>query len=169
MSLEQWNRGLSWAAIVLPLLTIIASAGALYTRNVLAARSAATIAMLEPWKVSAEQKAKIKSRVSSLAGKIAFITRLMDGEGKDFAEQLAATFKDAGWTIASIAGNSLNDLPGAVTVAVSNSNLQATADQVCEALNFAGIKCGGDLRPNSLGGPLEPDTIYIIIGRKIRT
>ena len=96
----------------------------------------------------------------------------MDGEGKDFANELAAIFELAGWSIVGIGGSSLNDLPGRVTVAIDakgGAELLKTADRLCDVLNNrVGVPCGGDLKPNSLGGPLEPGVIYVVIGRKQR-
>lgn len=168
MNVEFWNRWLSWATIILPLLAVAASAGVLYTRSILNARTATEISALKPWALSPDQAEKLTQELGAFTGKISFIHRLMDGEGRDFAGQLASTFKASGWTVGTIAGNSLNDLPGKVTVAISNPDLRGAADRLCDTLNRAGIPCGGDLRPNSLGGPLDLDVIYIIVGRKQR-
>jgi hypothetical protein len=40
---------------------------------------------------------------------------------------------------------------------------------LCNALTRAGIPCGGDMKPNTLGGSIPPGTILIVIGRKVRT
>ena len=44
-----------------------------------------------------------------------------------------------------------------------------TADRLCDVPNNrVGVLCGSDLKPNSLGGALEPGVIYVVIGRKQR-
>src|ERR1700730_3760660 len=170
MNVEFLNRWLSWAAIALPLLTVVASAGALYTRSILNARAAAELDSLKPWRLSADQRTKLTEELRLLpAGRVVFSHRLMDGDGRDFAEELAAAFEAVGWSLGGIGGSSLNDLPGRVTVAIaaeSAESLLQTTDRVCDAMNKAGVSCGGDLQPNSLGGPLERDTLYVVIGRK---
>jgi hypothetical protein len=139
MNVEFWNKWLSWAAIILPLLTVAASAGALYTHSILNTRAAAEIEALKPWRLSDEQQRKLMEELRSFqAGKIAFAHRVMDGEGREFAEQLAGIFKSVGWSIGGIGGSSLNDLPGKVTVAIdaasSGGEFLKTADRLCDAL-----------------------------------
>lgn len=133
----------------------------------------AEIETLKPWQLSAAQQKKLMEELRSFsAGKIAFAHRLMDAEGRDFAEQLAGIFKSAGWSIGGIGGSSLNDLLGRVTVAIdaasSSADFLKTADRLCDALTRTGIPCGGDMIPHSLGGPVEPGAILIVIGRKVR-
>ena len=101
----------SWAAITLSVLTAFASAGALYYRNIATAQKDAQIERLKPRTISEEQKTALGKRLGGSTGTVAFIYRLMDGEGKDFAHQMADAFSAAGWQVASNAGNSLNDFP----------------------------------------------------------
>jgi hypothetical protein len=190
-SLDSWYRWLTIFAIGLPILGAILGGvfgwGAFIVSNRIGnlqtadfrkaeqtiSRQNAEIETLKPWRLSGEQQEKLAQELRSFsAGKIGFAHRVMDGEGRDFAEQLAAIFRSAGWSIVGIGGSSLNDLPGRVTVAIdaatSSADFLKTADRLCEALTRAGIPCGGDLKPNTLGGPIEPGAIFIVIGRKVR-
>jgi hypothetical protein len=183
-NLDAWSRWLTILAIGLPVLGALLGGlcgwgaflvgeriGQLQEADLAQARNTisrqnADIDRLKPWRVSDNEAKKLQTALASIApGKLAFAYRLMDGQGKDFADQLAGIFRAAGWLIGGIGGSSLNDFPG-VTVATSLSLMQ-TADHLCDALTQAGIHCGGaDLAPNSLGGPIEPGSILIIVGRK---
>ena len=182
-SLASWYRWLTILAISLPILGAIMGGicgwGAFTANNRIgnlqtaALRQAErTIDTLKPWHLYKDQREKLTEALRSFpVGKIVFAHRLMDGEGKDFAEQLATIFDALGWSIVGIGGSSLNDLPDKITVAInaqSDVELLKTADRLCDAFTRAGIPCGGDLKPNSLGGPLEAGIIYVVIGRKHR-
>jgi hypothetical protein len=135
-------------------------------------RQSDEIEAIKPWHLSDDQQKRVKEELHSLVPKkIAFIYRLMDGDGKDFAEQLATIFKASGWEVGGIGGNSLNDLPNKVTVAINSRSgieLMTIADRLCDSLNRVGIPCGGELKPDTIGGPLEIGIVYIVIGRKQR-
>jgi hypothetical protein len=189
--LDTWFRWLTILAIGLPVLGALLGAacglggffvsnriGELQTADLRQAgqtisRQNTEIETLKPWRLSSEQQKTLLEEIRAFpAGTIAFAYRVMDGEGKDFAEQLAEIFKSAGWSIGGIGGSSLNDLPGKVTVAIdaasSTAEFLKSADRVCDAFTRAGIPCGGDLKPNTLGGPVEPGIILVVIGRKVR-
>jgi hypothetical protein len=182
-SLDAWSRWLTIFAIGLPALggllgglcgwgafLISDRIGQFQKTDLAQARQTishqnAEIDRLKPWRVSEEGIKTLQAALKSISpAKLVFAYRLMDGEGKDFSEQLAGIFRAAGWLIGGIGGSSLNNFPG-VTVA-AHRNLVPTADHLCDLLTQAGIHCGADLAPNSIGGPIEPDTILIIVGRK---
>jgi hypothetical protein len=182
-SLDSWYRWLTFFAIGLPIVGAIMGGicgwGAFTVSNRIGDLQAAalghaqqTIDTLKPWHLSDDQQKNLTEELRSFsAGKILFAHRLMDGEGEDFAEQLAAIFKASGWSIVGIGGNSLNELPGKVTVAIdarSGAGIWETADRLCRALTRVGIPCGGDMKPNSLGGPIGLGEICIVLGRKQR-
>jgi len=158
-----------WTAIVLTFAAVLAQAGAAYYRNVASAQSAAEIATLKGRSLSEQQKAILHRELSKASGPVGFNYRLMDGEGHDFANQLAEVFRLAGWDVRHIAGNSLNDFQGYFVVATADPSLKDVAKVACDALNAAGIKCHDDeeIRQGTLGGPLEQGNIYIVIGRKL--
>jgi hypothetical protein len=174
MSTALLSQMFSWLAVGLTLLAALTSAIALHYRNLaaaesdaLAAKKDAEIAQLKPRRLSNAQKQILISRASLEKGTVAFMHRLMDGEGKDFSQQMADAFKAAGWVVRSIAGNSLNDFPGYVVVSVADGIPNETARLACDALNAAGIECRQEpIRQGTTGGPLEPNIIYVVVGRK---
>jgi len=171
-SLDAWYRWLTVFAIGLPILGGMFGWGAFIVSTRIGNLQTAEIQTLQPWHLSGDQQKKLSEELHSFSpGNVVLTHRLMDGEGEDFAEEIAAIFKSAGWSIGGIGGSSLNDLPDKVAVTTapgSVAELLKSADNVCNAMKAAGILCGGDLKPNSLGGPLEPGIIYIVIGRKQR-
>ena len=176
-SLDSWYRWFTILAIGLPILGAVMGGmfgwGAFIVSNRIGNLQTAEIQTLQPWHLLEDQQKKLTEELHSLSpGNVVFSHRLMDGDGEDYAKEIAAIFKSAGWSIGGIGGSSLNDLPDKVAVATapgSGAELLKTADNVCNALKGAGIpSVAEDLKPNSLGGPLEPGIIYIVIGRKQR-
>jgi hypothetical protein len=167
LNLETLNPFFKWTAAVLPFALAFAGVGALITGNKIAARKDAEIQALKHRTVSEEQRIKLLDRLRHVRGKIGFMSRLMDGESGDYAAQLAGKFKEAGWEIAPMLRHSLNDLPGFVTLAGTSPKLASIGDTVANALNDVGIDCHPEfIDPHSVGGGAEPDTLYVVIGRK---
>jgi len=176
-SLDSWYRWFTILAIGLPILGAVMGGmfgwGAFIVSNRIGNLQTAEIQTLQPWHLLEDQQKKLTEELHSLSpGNVVFSHRLMDGDGEDYAKEIAAIFKSAGWSIGGIGGSSLNDLPDKVAVATapgSGAELLKTADNVCNALKGAGIpSVAEDLKPNSLGGPLETGIINIVIGRKQR-
>jgi hypothetical protein len=62
----------------------------------------------------------------------------------------------------------LLDLPGYVTLAGTDPSLVALGDIVAAVLNAADIVCRPEHVPEGqVGGPLQPNTLYILVGRKL--
>ena len=104
-----------------------------------------------------------------MRGKIGFISRAFDGESFDFGETIAAVFKEAGWQLASSNRTLLVDLPGAITLigTATDSSLAPIGELVAAALRKIGLNCRPEEVPrNQIGGALEPNTLYVVIGRK---
>jgi hypothetical protein len=131
-------------------------------------RQAQELAKLTPRSLSDQQRAELKKRFSKDTPPIRIVYRLMDGEGKDFSEEIASALRDAGGTVRSIAGGSLADLHGKVTVAVNadEKKTQQAADQLCDTLEAIHIPCGGDIPAGSLGGSPSSGEILLVVGRK---
>jgi hypothetical protein len=187
-SLDSWFRWLTLLTIVLPVLGAILGAvcgwgafvvsnriGDLQTADLRQAqqtisRQNTEIEHLKPWSLSETQANTLRAGLSSFSpGTVAFAYRLMDGEGKGFADQLSAIFKTPGWSIGGSGGSSLNTFTGitvAIDAASSNAALRQTANRLCDLFTKVGIHCGADLVPHRLGGPIAPGTILIIIGTK---
>jgi hypothetical protein len=152
--------------IAVPIFIGTASALALYVGVLARDKQSQELAKLKPRSVSESQRAELKKRFPKDTPPIRIVYRLMDGEGKDYSDQLASAIRDAGGTVPSIAGNSLNDLPGKVMVATV-LDLTPKADRLCDALTASGVPCGGgDLAPGSVGGPPGKGEILLIVGRK---
>jgi hypothetical protein len=93
---------------------------------------------------------------------------MLDGEAADYGDAIAAVFRDAGWEIVPPNRLLLLDLPGYVTLAGTDLSLTALGDIVAAALNAAGIACRPEHVPEGqIGGPLQPNALYILVGRKL--
>jgi hypothetical protein len=157
----------SWSAIVCSVLAALSTAFALHYKTVAAGQQAHEIASLKPRTLSEAQKSALRKSLAARSGTVGFIHRLMDGEGQDFTKDLGSVFTDAGWHVASSAGNSLNDFTGYIVIAVSDPKLLSDLQFVKDALNQASIDCRTeDIKPGSLGGPLLADRVWLIVGRK---
>jgi hypothetical protein len=177
--LNSWFRWLSLLAIFLPVLGALSGWGAFVVNNRIGDlqqqtidRQNAEIEHLKPWHLSDEQARTLQAGLSSFSrGTVAFAHRLMDTDGKGFAEQLQTIFKTAGWSMGGIGGSSLNDFIGvtvAIDAATSNAAFQQTTNRLCDLFTGIGIRCGADLAPHSIGGPIPPGTILVIVGTKPR-
>lgn len=157
----------SWAAISFSIAAALSTAFALHFRTVSAEQKDAEIRKLQPRTLTDSQKATLQSRLSERIGTVAFIFRLMDGEGNDYAHELATVFRSSGWEVSSVAGNSLNDFPGYIVGAVSEEALLPLLAFVQQALIDSGIDCRyEDLKPGTLGGGLTQGVIWLIVGRR---
>lgn len=153
--------------VILPFIVALVGIGALVTGNIISARKDAEIVLLKPRTVSETQKQKLLSVLSNIHGRIGVISRAFDGESSDYADQIVAIFKDASWEIAPAVRSSLNDFPGFVTLTDTNANLVELGIAVANALNAAEIDCRPQqIKPGSIGGGLQPDTLYVVVGRK---
>ncbi|WP_316228656.1 hypothetical protein [Bradyrhizobium sp. SZCCHNR1045] len=154
--------------IAIPVLIAACSAIALYAGVLARGQQEKELAKLRPRSLSESQRAELKTRLPKSTPPIRIVYRMMDGEGKDYSDQLASAIKEAGGSVLSVAGNSLNDLHGKVTVAVNSGDQVAmnAADQLCNLLTAIQIVCGADIASGSLGGPPGQGEILLIIGRK---
>lgn len=135
---------------------------------------------LQPRVLTPEQKTLLITQLSEKHDQsVGFVSRMMDGESQDYAETLAAIFREAGWQVAPINRTGLYDLPNMLTLAVIVENpdnlesvaksrhLDPVADFICQTLQEVGINCQpASIPPNSYSGPLQPHTLYIFVGRK---
>jgi len=157
----------SWTAIACSVLAAVSGALALHYRTTAGKQQAAEINRLKPRSLRDDQLNKLLVQLSQRQGTVGFIYRLMDGEGKDYSEALGKVFVKAGWRVASSAGNSLNDFPGYIVPAVSDEKLLPDLDFVRKALLAADIDCRLEpIQPNTLGGPLTADRVWLVVGRK---
>src|SRR3989344_883473 len=59
----------------------------------------AELVKLMPRSLTSEQRSFLLDRLSSKQGRIGFMSKLFDGESKDFTDELEQVFRDAGWII----------------------------------------------------------------------
>jgi hypothetical protein len=157
----------SWAAITFSILAALSTGLALHFRTLSSKAQNDEINRLKPRNITDTQKSALKKRLAETKGTVGFISRLMDGEGRDFAQELAGVFTEAGWTVHSIAGNSLNDFPGYIVGVVSEESLLPQLNFVRTALNESGIDCRlEEIKPNSIGGGFLTGVIWLVVGRK---
>jgi hypothetical protein len=169
LSIPTLNQIFVWSAVIFAALSALAGAGAIFTQNILDDRRTVEISAIKARRLLEDQKLAIITRLESTRGRVGFYSRLMDSEGFDFAEQIAAVFRDAGWTVVPTLKTSLNDLPGYVSLAIVGEagELEQNANLIADALRAGELDVRNEpMREESLGGPREPNTVYVIVGRK---
>jgi hypothetical protein len=93
---------------------------------------------------------------------------LLDGESADFADQISAVFREAGWEIVPPNRTSMLDLPGFVTLLVTDPALASLSDFIAASLKTFGISCQRqDIAAGKIGEPIQPNAIYVVVGRKL--
>ena len=99
-------------------------------------------------------------------GGIYVVSRMMDGEAKDYGAEVADVMKQAGWQVRP---NSMlaDDTVGFGVCSYKSEKKLPGHDMLREAFNRAGIKCSDiSIRDKSI--PLPPDStaLLIVVGRK---
>jgi hypothetical protein len=122
-----------------------------------------------PWKLSTDQRGHILNALAKLTpARALVICRLMDGDSCDLAQDLIDLFKELRWEVTGPGSNSLNPFFG-VDVIATGSGSQIGANALLAALSTAGIQTLSEaVPPGSLGGPLPPETVCVIVGRRLR-
>jgi hypothetical protein len=183
MTLDTLNSIFASTAIIAAVLAAIAAVGSWWTGSIIDARKQqeiaglhATVGTLQPRMITAPQREKLIPRLSDYKQmKVGFAAKIFDPEAKNFAEQLASVFKQAGWTIVDpINAQLLDDYDGYINiVAVStgtadrDKQLTATADKLIAEIGDADIPCRlHPVREGGIGGTLEPGSIYLLIGSR---
>lgn len=157
-----------WVAIILGAFGVMAQGSALYFRNIASAESAAEIARLKGRVLTPAQRAKFVETLGAPPPAAIIINhRLMDGEGNDFATQIADAFRLAGWNLGNVAGNLLMENPGFIVVKTIDPSMSEAADRIRRALDAVGIvQRDIDIPSNRIGGTFLAGHIYVIVGRK---
>jgi hypothetical protein len=169
MNVPLWHSIFIWMSIGAGVLTVLAGIGTWWTSRILGEQRERQIAELQPRRISVSQRARLVELARQRPNRIGFVSRVQDGESADFADHLAAAFRDAGWNVAPTLRTSTNDFPGyMVLFAVGDeAALAETARFVRSTLQQAGIDCRFEpLREESIGGERQDDTVYITVGRK---
>jgi hypothetical protein len=179
-NLRAWSHVLFWISILLPLLGVFAGVARFYIDKregtVLlqlrkrswrrAAKFAELKAKTAPRHLTSEQKAAMLDALSqSPPGSVTFVSRLMDGEGSDFANEIGQVFQEAKWTV-TFNKTSLNEFRGYVMAFVGVDTAPPETDAMVNSLSAAGIKVEGrKIDPKSVSG-LSPVGVAVFIGRQ---
>jgi hypothetical protein len=168
MTVALWKQIFQFTGIIASALALLSGIGIVLTSRIIDQRKDAEIRRLHPRTISDDQRRRIISALGGRTGRIGVSTKMLDGEAADYGDAIAAVFRDAGWEIAPPNRLLLLDLPGYVTLAGTDPSLAALGDIVAAALNAAGIVCRSEHVPEGqVGGPLQPNTLYILVGRKL--
>jgi hypothetical protein len=168
MTVALWKQIFQFTGILASALALLSGIGIVLTSRIIDQRKEAEIRRLHPRTISDDQRRRIISALGGRTGRIGVSTKMIDGEAADYGDAIAAVFRDAGWEIVPPNRLLLLDLPGYVTLAGTDPSLAALGDIVAAALNAAGIVCRPEHVPEGqVGGPLQPNTLYILVGRKL--
>jgi hypothetical protein len=180
-SLRSWSHILFWLSVGLPLLGVFAGVARFYVdRAEKALSSAASQAELQsseqeladlkkdtaPRRLTPEQKASIAKALDAAApGSFTLVSRFMDDECRDFADQIAEVFEQHGWKITQNR-TSLNDFKGFSLALVAIDSAPPEADIAVGALRQAGFDFKNQtIRPESVSGAMPPG-FAIFVGKR---
>jgi hypothetical protein len=149
-------------------LALISVVGIFFTSRVVDAGKDAEIQRLKPRSLTDDQKNRLRTIVASKKARIGISSKLLDGESADFADQISAVFREAGWEIVPPNRTSMLDLPGFVTLLVTDPALASLSDFIAASLKTVGISCQRqDIAAGKIGEPIQPNAIYVVVGRKL--
>ncbi len=166
MNISILNTFFSYLAIIAVSLSFISIVGKQWTGNILDKQKAIEIASLKSRHLTESQKSDLLALISNKSDRICFMSLFTDGESSDFADELDSIFRQAKWEVLKRSKTSLNDFDH-LGVFYTSDDRQQSAYFVCESLQKIGLDCRWEMiRENSVGGPHQPNAIYVVIGRK---
>ncbi|MBZ9572261.1 hypothetical protein KJA15_02950 [Patescibacteria group bacterium] len=149
------------------ILSAIGTIGQIYINKKIEKEFQQELKKVQPRHLSISQKNQLTVTLSKKKGKVGLVSRLLDGESLDFAEEIASVFKDAGWNVLPTNQTSLNDYTGFLKIFVTGKNMDSVVNLISQTFNEVGIDLrSGEVKPSSIGGSLQADTVYIVVGRK---
>lgn len=180
-SLKSWSHILFWCSVLFPLVGVLAGIGRFYVdRKEKALSSVAAKAALEeskkefkdlkaqtaPRRLSEQQRASILGVLTaSPPGSVTFVSRMMDGEGSDFAKDLGEVFQAAKWTV-EFNRSSLVIFQGVSSALVAADGPVPEMDVALSALSLAGIQVTRqEIKQEQVSGVMQKG-IAIFIGRR---
>lgn len=112
-----------------------------------------------------QEKALLESLSGQQKGEITVVSRMMDGEAKDYALQLANTIADSGWKV-GINFMLADDIIGLGVTSYKYDSRLPNHNYLLSTLNNAGIPCNDIvIKDNSV--PLgEKAALLLVVGRK---
>lgn len=167
-----------WISTIIALAVSLISAIGIYgTGKIIERENQEIISRLEtrlkavqPRSISESQRETLIETLGTIKGhRVAFITRLMDSEGADFARELGIAFNQAGWEVGQTNKTWLDDSIDFVTAAVPDDGINY--DETLNVIKGAFLKAGIDfrltsIRKNSISLQTQPNTVYIFVGRR---
>jgi hypothetical protein len=123
-----------------------------------------------PRSISLEQRKKIIDLLSSHKPEFQIILacRLLDEESLNYAETIAETFRKANWQVGPTNKSFLDNIESDVAIAITDDKQKGLADEIAKILNAVGIKCKLEkIRQESISG-VQDNTIYLIVGSKLK-
>ncbi|OGX17329.1 MAG: hypothetical protein A3K83_01315 [Omnitrophica WOR_2 bacterium RBG_13_44_8b] len=122
-----------------------------------------------PRTIAQEQKDKLISLLSFKSEfPIAVACRMQDQESLNYAEELAEIFRKANWQVKPTNRTFLDNIQNEVAIEVTDDKQIETVNKIAAIFNMVGILCGPEkIRENSLSG-IQANTIYLIIGSKLK-
>jgi hypothetical protein len=180
-NLRWWSHFLFWCSVLLPLLGVCAGVVRFYVdrkeKELSSTISKATLdqsrkeltelkSQTAPRHLSSEQKSVIMSSLGQSApAPVTFVSRLMDGEGADFAKDLGDVFQQAGWRVA-YNRSSLVDFQGVRFALVGVEPTPPEVDVLLHSLVKAGISVTKqELKQEHVSGEMQAG-IAVFIGRR---
>ena len=123
---------------------------------------------IAPRRISSEQRTLLAQALTKLPKGAAVVeSRLMDNEGKDFADDLKAALADLGWNV--VAGTFATWTSSERGLFLGVVADQANAKLVSDALATAGLKNAVKMMAptdQSRSGGFEPGILYFLVGAK---
>jgi hypothetical protein len=123
-----------------------------------------------PRSISLEQRKTLIDLLSSHKPEFQIIlaSRLLDEESLNYAETIAETFRKANWQVGPTNKSFLDNIESDVAIAITDDKQKGLADEIAKILNAVGIKCKLEkIRKESISG-VQDDTIYLIVGSKLK-
>jgi GH24 family phage-related lysozyme (muramidase) len=179
--LRAWSHILFWCSVLLPTIGVGAGVARFYVdRKEKTLASAVAKAELDqsrkdftdlksqtaPRRLTQEQRAAITSILSQHPpGVVTFVSRLLDGEGSDFASDLGGVFTKCGWTVA-YGRASLVEFQGVSFALVGISNAPPCVNIALQALSNAGVVVTVEKIDEGRVGGVPQNGLAIFIGRR---
>lgn len=137
----------------------------------LKAANLALEAQMQPRRVSGENAMKLKNALSTIqALPIGIVSRLLDSEGTDFADDISQVFANAGWQPVRQKNWTMSNKGVALATFEGTSIPSDLARGLLAALDTAGIKSTvTTIKPdeqNTASPGFQPGVLYLLVGAK---
>lgn len=119
--------------------------------------------------INAEQESTLlKSLTFKSDYQVGVICKAFDTESLQYAEQISNIFNSANWQVTAINRTFFDDIKSDLGIAITDGKQTETAIKIANIFNAVGINCVREkIRENSVTDVKE-NTIYVIVGSKLR-